>query len=75
MRHLTNMVNEAIVNILSNMGKSFSTIYLHNYIFPFEIRIEDDKLALEQFVLNDEKNRNTGYLYFCRDGISMQDNS
>ena len=24
-----------------NMGKSFSTIYLHNYIFPFEIRIEE----------------------------------
>ena len=28
-----------------------------------EIRIEDDKLALEQFVLNDEKNRNTQVLF------------
>lgn len=29
-----------------------------------EIKIEDDKLALEQFVLNDEKNRNTQVLFY-----------
>ena len=28
-----------------------------------EIRIEDDKLALEQFVLNDESNRNSQVLF------------
>ena len=29
-----------------------------------EIKIENDKLALEQFVLNDEKNRNTQVLFY-----------
>ena len=39
--------------------------YQNGEDYKNEIRIEDDKLALEQFALNDEKNRILKY-YFMK---------
>ena len=49
LRECHNMVNEAIVNILSNMGKSFSSYNPTNYgnnNFYFESKINYDKSSI-----------------------------